>query len=283
MPDFPEQVHRLIDMAIEEDLGHGDITSEATLDQESRGEASIIARQALVCSGLEVVPIIFEKVGRGVSYRFLAFDGQKVESGTVLAELHGPMRVLMAGERTALNFLQRMSGIATLSREYADRAAGRVVILDSRKTVPGWRWLDKMAVRAGGCTNHRMGLYDGILIKDNHIAACGGIEEAVRRARENKPENLDIEVEVGELLEIEEAIKSGADIIMLDNFTPKEVAEAIELNAGRARLEVSGRINLGNMESFLDAGGFDFLSVGELTHSARAADIALDVRETGTL
>jgi nicotinate-nucleotide pyrophosphorylase (carboxylating) len=190
------------------------------------------------------------------------------------------MRVLMTGERTALNFLQRMSGIATLSRDYADRAADQVVILDSRKTVPGWRWLDKKAVRAGGCSNHRMGLYDGILIKDNHVAACGGIEKAVRLARENGPEKLDIEVEVGDLRELEKAIESGADIVMLDNFTPQEVAEAIKLNAGRVRLEVSGRINLDNMKNYLAAGVFDYISVGELTHSAQAADIAMEVRGT---
>jgi nicotinate-nucleotide pyrophosphorylase (carboxylating) len=280
MPDLPEQVYSLINMAIQEDIGPGDVTSEAILDREAKGEAFIIARQELVCSGLEIVPIVFEKVGQGVSCRFLASEGQKVKAGSVIAEIKGPMRVLMTGERTALNFLQRMSGIATLSRDYADRAADQVVILDSRKTVPGWRWLDKKAVRAGGCSNHRMGLYDGILIKDNHVAACGGIEKAVRLARENGPEKLDIEVEVGDLRELEKAIESGADIVMLDNFTPQEVAEAIKLNAGRVRLEVSGRINLDNMKNYLAAGVFDYISVGELTHSAQAADIAMEVRGT---
>jgi nicotinate-nucleotide pyrophosphorylase (carboxylating) len=279
MSDLPEQVLKLIDLAIEEDIGPGDVTSEAILDRGAAGRAIIIARQPLVCCGLDIVPIIFQKMGEGVSFRPLASEGQGVMAGMRLAELEGSLRFLLAGERTALNFLQRMCGVATLSRKYTVKAAGRAVVLDSRKTIPGWRWLDKRAVRAGGCGNHRMGLYDGILIKDNHIAACGSILEAVRRARSNGPADVNIEVEVRDLGQLVEALDMGVDIIMLDNFSPSEVARAVEINGKRALLEVSGRITLEKMESFLQAGGVDFLSVGALTHSAPAADIAMEVRE----
>jgi len=282
MTEFPRQVLDLVDMAVGEDLGKGDITSDFTIDPAAQGEAVIVARQPLVCCGLDLLPVIFGKVGPGVSVDLLAEDGKAVEAGAVIAELKGPMRVLMAGERTALNFLQRMSGVATLSRRYAEKAAGRTVVLDSRKTVPGWRWLDKMSVRVGGCSNHRMGLYDGILIKDNHIAACGGISEAVRRALENRPENCPVEVEAEDLGQLEEAIGSGADIVMLDNFTPREVSDAVRLSGGRVRIEVSGRIDLQNLDSYLEAGDFDYISVGELTHSAPSADIAMDVKETAS-
>lgn len=278
MPEFPRHVLDLVRMAVEEDVGPGDITSDAVIDGAAAGEAVIVARQPLVCCGLDLVPIIFEEIGQGVSVRRLIDDGNSVDPGDVVAELEGPMRFLMAGERTALNFLQRMCGVATLSRSYADKAAGRVVVLDSRKTIPGWRWLDKMAVRTGGCKNHRMGLYDGILIKDNHVAACGGIGEAIRRARRNGPEGSAIEVEVEDLSQLEEAIGNGADIVMLDNFSPEKVATAVRLINGRARIEVSGRMNLDNMDAYLSAGGFDYLSVGELTHSAPSADIAMEVR-----
>jgi nicotinate-nucleotide pyrophosphorylase (carboxylating) len=280
MTEFPQHVLDLIRMAVEEDLGPGDITTEATIDRDAPGEAVILARQPLVCCGLGLVQAIFDEVGQGVSTGLLAGEGDSIDSGALIAELKGPLRVLMAGERTALNFLQRLCGVATLSRNYADKAAGRAVILDSRKTVPGWRWLDKMAVRTGGCSNHRMGLYDGILIKDNHIAACGGIAEAVLRARQNGPGDCLIEVEVEDLRQLEEAIGCDVDIVMLDNFSPQEVKKAVQFNNGRVRIEVSGRLNLGNMDAYLDAGAFDYLSVGELTHSAPSADIAMEVRWT---
>jgi len=278
MPDLPDHVLGLIRMAVEEDLGAGDITSEATLDRDAIGEATIVARQPLVCCGLDIVPVVFDEVGPGVVIQWIASEGQGVAEGSVMAELKGPMRILMSGERTALNFLQRMCGVATLSRAYAEKASGRAVILDSRKTMPGWRWLDKRAVRVGGCGNHRMGLFDGILIKDNHVAACGGIENAVRRVRESGSGGLEIEVEVENIRELGQAIDSGADIVMLDNFSPRLIREAVELAAGKVRLEVSGGVNLGNLDLFLEAGGVDFLSVGELTHSASAADIAMEVR-----
>ena len=260
------------------------MTGLATLDKASPGEAFIVARQDLVLCGLDVAREVYHRFGNKVLITSTLSDGQMVESGTVLALLTGPVADLLAGERTALNFLQRLCGIATLARRYTDAAAGRTTILDSRKTVPGWRWLDKFAVRVGGCTNHRMGLYDAVLIKDNHIAASGGISEAISRAKERAPAGMEIEVEVEDLAGLQEAMDGGADIIMLDNFDPADVARAVELNNGKARLEVSGGIDLGNLVAYLDAvgqnttGNVDYISVGALTHSAPAADIAMEIR-----
>jgi nicotinate-nucleotide pyrophosphorylase (carboxylating) len=277
MIELPAQVIKLIELAIDEDLGTGDLTSEAVLDDDLKGRAVIEARAPLVCCGLEVAREVFERIEPAVVFSFLRAEGEEAAGGDTLAELEGPVKGLLAGERTALNFLQRTCGIATLSRNYAVLAGGRAVILDSRKTVPGWRWLDKMAVRTGGCSNHRMGLYDGVLIKDNHIAACGGVAKAVEKARRNTVTGIDIEVEVEDLKGLEEALGSGADIIMLDNFTPEEVARAVRICGGRARLEISGGIGPDNIEAYLDAASVDYISVGALTRSARAADIAMEI------
>lgn len=277
--ELPPAVHRLIDLAVEEDLGAGDVTGRATLDEKAPGQAVIVARQELVLCGLDVAREVYTRFSEGVVISSSLTDGQVVEKDTVLAELTGPVAALLAGERTALNFLQRLCGIATLSRRYAQAAGDRTTILDSRKTVPGWRWLDKLAVRVGGCTNHRMGLFDGVLIKDNHIAASGGISEAVARASANAPAGMEIEVEVEDLDGLQEAMDSGADIIMLDNFDPPDVVKAVQLNAGKARLEVSGGIDLTNLGDYLDVvGSVDYISVGALTHSAPAADIAMEIR-----
>jgi nicotinate-nucleotide pyrophosphorylase (carboxylating) len=282
MIELPGQVIRLIELALDEDLGTGDLTSEAVLDDDMKGKAVIEAREPLVCCGLEIARKVFEKIEPGVVFNFMRTEGEDADYGDILAELEGSMKTLLAGERTALNFLQRTCGVATLSRRYALLAAGRTVILDSRKTVPGWRWLDKMAVRTGGCSNHRMGLFDGVLIKDNHIAACGSVAKAVIKARHNAPAGFDIEVEVDNLDGLEEALGSGADIIMLDNFAPDEVARAVRICGGRARLEVSGGIGPGNIEAYLDAAKVDYISVGALTHSAQAADIAMEIMTDGS-
>ena len=278
MPDLPETVRRLVDMAMEEDLGPGDITSEATLGPDDRGEAFIVAREPLVCCGTRIVDLVFDRAGGRVSIQWKAFEGQEVPEGMVMAEVEGPMRVIMAAERTALNFLQRLCGVATLSRAFARKASDRPVILDSRKTIPGWRWLDKWAVRAGGCTNHRMGLYDGFLVKDNHIAACGGVRNALERVKQYGTRGLPVEVEVEDLSGLEEAIDSGADIVMLDNFNPEGIRDAVRVAHGRVRLEVSGGLTLDTLDPFLEINGVDYISVGELTHSARAVDISLEVR-----
>ena len=277
MTELPEQVLRLIEIAIEEDLGTGDITSESVLDDDSKARAVIQAREPLVCCGLDVARAVFERIDAGIAFSSLKAEGADSAGGDTLAEVEGSMKALLAAERTALNFLQRMCGVATLSRRFALLAAGRAVILDSRKTVPGWRWLDKMAVRTGGCSNHRMGLWDGVLIKDNHVAACGGIAKAVEKASRNAPPGIDIEVEVEDLDGLEEALASGADIVLLDNFKPEEISKAVEVCRGRARLEISGGIRLDNIEAYLDAARVDYISVGELTHSARAADITMEI------
>ena len=281
MSRLPGQVIRLIELAIEEDLGTGDLTSEALLDDDLKGRAIIEAREPLICCGLEVAREVFGRIESGVVFTSLRAEGEAVAAGDTLAEVEGLMKALLAGERTALNFLQRICGVATLSRRYALIASGRTVVLDSRKTVPGWRWLDKMAVRTGGCTNHRMGLHDGVLIKDNHVAACGGIGKAVKKARCNVPKGIEIEVEVDDLDGLEEALGSGAEIIMLDNFTPEEVARAVRICEGRARLEVSGGIGLDNIGAYLDAAKVDYISVGALTHSAQAVDIAMEIVADG--
>jgi nicotinate-nucleotide pyrophosphorylase (carboxylating) len=281
MTELPGQVIRLIELALDEDLGTGDLTSEVVLDDDMKGKAVIEAREPLVCCGLEIVREVFERIEPGIVFNSLRTEGEDADHGDTLAELEGSMKVLLAGERTALNFLQRTCGVATQSRRYALLAAGKTVILDSRKTVPGWRWLDKMAVRTGGCSNHRMGLYDGVLIKDNHIVACGGVAKAVKKARRNAPAGIDIEVEVDDLDGLKEALGSGADIIMLDNFAPDEVARAVWICGGRARLEVSGGIGPGNIEAYLDAAKVDYISVGALTHSAQAADIAMEILADG--
>lgn len=277
MSDLPAQVIRLIELAIEEDLGSGDLTSEAILDRDLKGSAIIEAREPIVCCGLYIARKVFESIGPEVSFTPLKAEGEAALGNEPLARIEGSLRVLLAGERTALNFLQRTCGVATLSRRYADIATGKAVVLDSRKTLPGWRWLDKMAVRTGGCTNHRMGLYDGVLIKDNHIAACGGVALAVEKARRNTPPGMKIEVEVEDLDGLGEALRSGADVIMLDNFTPEEASKASFICGGRARLEISGSISLENMETYLAAAKVDYISVGALTHSARAVDISMEI------
>ncbi len=277
MNELPGQVVRLIEMAIDEDIGSGDLTSEALFDDELRGRAIIEARESMVCCGLYVAQEVFSKIDPGITFIALKSEGEDAEVGDPLAEVQGTMKTLLAGERIALNFLQRTCGVATLSRRYAILAAGRSEILDSRKTIPGWRWLDKMAVRTGGCTNHRMGLYDGVLIKDNHIAACGSVAGAVKRARRSAPPGTRIEVEVEDLKGLEEALAGEADIIMLDNFSPEEVQKAVRLCGGRARLEISGGVSLENIGAYLDTAGVDYISVGGLTHSAPAADIAMEI------
>ena len=281
MKGLPGQVVRLIEMALDEDIGSGDLTSEALLEDELRGKAIIEAREPLVCCGLYVAQEVFSKIDPGISFVALKSEGEDAAVGDPLAEVQGIMKTLLAGERVALNFLQRTCGVATLSRRYAILAAGRSEILDSRKTIPGWRWLDKMAVRTGGCTNHRVGLYDGVLIKDNHIAACGSVAGAVKRARRFAPPGTRIEIEVEDLEGLDEALTGEADIIMLDNFSPEEVSRAVRICGGRARLEISGGVSLENIGAYLDTAGVDYISVGSLTHSAPAVDIAMEILTNG--
>jgi nicotinate-nucleotide pyrophosphorylase (carboxylating) len=277
----PATLLELARAALLEDVGRGDVTSRVTVAGETRARARFVAREELVVSGLEAArAVFFEAGGEEVGFAALASEGERLAAGSVLAEVEGVARPILAAERVALNLLMRLSGIATLTSRYVEAVAGTGArIADTRKTTPGLRLLEKAAVRAGGGTNHRAGLDDGVLIKDNHLALAGGVTEAVRRARAGAPHLLKVEVEVESLEALEEALRAGADAVLLDNMTPEEVREAVGL-ARRERpgilVEVSGGINLRTVRSYAEVGP-DLVSVGALTHSAPAADISLEV------
>ena len=271
------EIIRIIRRALAEDIRTGDVTSTCTLPEELRLRGRIIAKAPGVVAGLEVAQRVFALMDRRVRFAALAHDGIPVSRGTVLATVEGPGRSILGAERVALNFLQRMSGIATLTQRYVQAVRGtRAVILDTRKTAPGLRVLDKMAVRLGGGQNHRFGLFDMVLIKDNHIAAAGGIAASVRRVRACDGNALPIEVEVKNLDELREALALGVDRILLDNMDPAQLRQSVALAAGRAKLEASGGIHLDTIAAVAGS-GVDFISVGALTHSAQALDISLDV------
>jgi nicotinate-nucleotide pyrophosphorylase (carboxylating) len=274
-----EFLDRLIDLALDEDLGPvGDVTTRALLSSDATGKAELWAKQPLVLAGTAAFARVFQRVDPDVKVEFLAAEGQWLPKKLRVATLSGRLGSLLTAERTALNLIQRTSGIATLTRE-AVRAIGKgkLRLLDTRKTSPGMRMLSKQAVRAGGGTNHRFGLFDGVLIKDNHIAAVGGsVGEAVRRARANVPRLVKIEVEVTRLEQIEEAIGAGAHILLLDNMTDAQIAKAVKIVKGRAELEVSGNISIERLAK-LDMLGVDYASMGALTHSAPAVDLSLEV------
>ncbi|WP_242392898.1 carboxylating nicotinate-nucleotide diphosphorylase [Anaeromyxobacter oryzisoli] len=277
MAGLSAHAERLVELALEEDLLLGDATSEATIDAAATGEGTFLVKQDLVLAGTAVATRVFERLG--ATCRFERGDGARATRGEVVGTARGPVRALLAAERTALNFLQRLSGVATATRRCADLLAqggARTRLLDTRKTTPGWRMLEKEAVRAGGGKNHRVSLGDGILIKDNHVAACGGVAEAVRRARERAGAMLRIEVEVEDLPGLEQAIEAGADIVLLDNMDDAAVAEAVRRTAGRVLLEASGNMTLERLPR-IAATGVDFVSMGAITHSAKAVDIAFDL------
>jgi nicotinate-nucleotide pyrophosphorylase (carboxylating) len=279
--DLSGAVERLIDLALDEDLSLGDATSEATIPASARGRGTFLAKDPLVLAGTAVAARVFERLG--ATCKFDRADGDRVPRGEVFGEATGPLRALLAAERSALNFLQRLSGIATGTRTAVDAlsaAGGRTRLLDTRKTTPGWRRLEKDAVRAGGGLNHRFSLGDGILVKDNHVAACGGVGEAVRRARSRGNAMLRVEVEVVDLAGLAEAISAGADIVLLDNMDDRAMAEAVRQSAGRVLLEASGNMTLERLPR-VAATGVDFVSMGALTHSARAADISFEIEPAG--
>ncbi len=271
-----EAARPLIELALAEDIGPGDATSEAVLPADAVLQARIVAKAPGVIAGLPVAEAVFARVDPAIRFTPLRSDGDRVVPGDGVAEVVGPARGMLAAERTALNFLQHLSGIATLTRAFVDAVAGnRAVILDTRKTHPGWRALEKYAVRMGGGQNHRLGLYDMILIKDNHIEAAGSITAAVRRARAAHP-HLPVEVEVKNLDELREALELPVDRIMLDNFDLDTMREAVRLTAGRVPLEASGGVTL-ERAAAVAATGVDFISVGALTHSAPALDLSMEV------
>ena len=259
---------RMIKLSLEEDLGSGDVTTDAIIDSDLKGEAYLIAREELVLAGMAVFKSVFLEVDPGIEFEEYYGDGDLIPPETRVSLLKGRLASILKGERTALNFLQRMSGIATLTHRYVEKVRPATVrILDTRKT----------AVRMGGGSNHRFGLSDGILIKDNHIAAAGSISSALSFARRNAPHTLKIEIEVEDLAGVEEACRGGADAILLDNMDPEELRRAVELVDGSAMTEASGGITLDTVEDIART-GVDMISVGALTHSAKAADFSLEIR-----
>jgi nicotinate-nucleotide pyrophosphorylase (carboxylating) len=275
MIDF--QLETLIRHALSEDIGSGDVTTLALIPRQARGSARIIAKESLVVAGTEVAHRVFLLVDPSLKVDIRQQDGSRAHPGDPLLEVSGGISTMLMGERTAVNFLQRLSGIATLTRAFVDRVTGTSArIVDTRKTTPGWRVLEKAAVRAGGGCNHRFGLYDGVLIKDNHIAAVGGVRPAVTAVRRKVPHTLKIEVEVETLDQLEEAIAVGADAVLLDNMSPSVMLEAVRRAGGRLTLEASGGINLDNVREVAET-GVDLISVGALTHSARAVDVSMEI------
>ncbi len=272
-------IEKIIQLALEEDLGLGDITSDNIFTPQDRARAVVVAKEDLVLSGMDIARQTFWLVDETLSFRPLKNDGDFVKKGEKVLELEGRTLSILKGERTALNFMQRMSGIATASREYAEMAKPYgVMIVDTRKSQPGMRKLDKYAVRCGGARNHRMSLSDSVMIKDNHIAAAGSITAAVNRIKNAIGHTPKIEVETTNLDEVKEALQAGADIIMLDNMTPQQAAEAVQFIAGRAITEISGGVNKQNLAAYCQAKP-DVISSGALTHSVPAKDLSLKIIE----
>ncbi len=272
----PHTVDSLIEIALAEDLGNGDITTDHIFSYEQTGAASIISRQPGVIAGLPLASAVFLKLDPDLNCRHLIADGEAVEAGTILAEISGRIRPMLSGERTALNFLQQLSAIATKTAAFVNKVAPyKVRILDTRKTIPGFRTLAKYAVRMGGGFNHRFGLYDAAMIKDNHIQAAGSITNAVKLLKKNLPVTTRIEVETETIAEVKEALEAGADLIMLDNMPPEKIREAVKLVKGKVLLEASGGITLETVEEIAKT-GVDLISVGELTNSIKALDISME-------
>ena len=271
------RIQDIIEIALAEDIGSGDVTTMAIADKNDEGAVEIIAKENIVVAGVLIAEAVFKTLDKKIVFKPFAKDGGTVRKGKAIAMVSGKLSTLLAGERVALNFLQRLSGIATLTRLFTDKIKGfNIKILDTRKTTPGLRILEKYAVRMGGGWSHRFGLCDGVLIKDNHIAAVGSVAEAVRRARDSAPKNMLIEVETKNLSEVKEALLAGADVIMLDNMKPAAMRQAVKIIGKTALVEASGGVNLKNVRAVAET-GVDFISVGALTHSARAVDISMKV------
>jgi nicotinate-nucleotide pyrophosphorylase (carboxylating) len=270
-------IQHLIEIALKEDIGPGDITTENLIDPQFKGNGIIIAKESLVVAGLNVAKQVFQYLDSEIMFGSKFDDGDFVKKGDVLANIEGKLHALLSGERTALNFLQHLSGISTLVRSYVIELSDKNIrLVDTRKTTPGWRVLEKYAVRIGGAYNHRMGLYDGVLIKDNHIAAFGGIKKEIDHIRTRISHLQKIEVEVSDLDQVKEALEANVDVIMLDNMTINQIKEATAFIDKRAVVELSGGITKGDIKSLADT-GVDIISVGALTHSARCVDISMQI------
>jgi nicotinate-nucleotide pyrophosphorylase (carboxylating) len=273
---LPPDLKATVALALAEDVGEGDLTA-ALIPSEARAAATVISRESAVLCGTAWFSEVFRQLDPRIAVHWQAQDGDRVTPDQPLCNLDGPARALLTGERTALNFLQTLSGTATLARRYADAVAGtRAVILDTRKTLPGLRRAQKYAVRCGGCQNHRLGLYDAVLIKENHIMAAGSITAAVTTARRLYPQ-VTLEVEVETLAELAEALQAGPDIVMLDNFDLEGMRQAVAVTAGRVKLEASGNVNLDTLRRIAET-GVDYISVGGLTKDVRAVDLSLRFR-----
>lgn len=273
LAQLTDEIQANVRSALREDIGSGDITAQL-IPAERQARAQLITREAAVISGCAWVDEVFRQIDPTVSLEWLVEDGQQVLANQPLLRLSGPARAILSGERAALNFLQTLSAVATRCRQYADLVSGTGVrLLDTRKTLPGLRLAQKYAVTCGGCDNHRIGLYDAFLIKENHIAACGGIAQAVAQARHIAP-GKPVEVEVEDLQELQQALAAGADIIMLDELSDADMREAVRLCGGRAKLEASGGIHAGNLRSVAET-GVDYISLGTLTKDIKAVDLSL--------
>jgi len=284
-----EKVRALVRVALKEDIGKGDITSKLTVPKPAQALALIMAKEDAVIAGLPVAKLVYEMVDTALAFDGLLPDGSRVEYGDILAKIQGSARSILAGERVALNFLQHLSGVATLTAKYVEQVQGTSArILDTRKTLPGFRVLDKYAVRMGGGTNHRMGLYDRVLIKSNHAELAGGIGNAIRKIKRSNGKGTQVVAEVRNLNEATEALFASPDRLLLDNMSLDKIREVVALveTSNRARevktdLEVSGGVNLDNVRAIAET-GVNFVSVGALTHSARAVDLSLTLREIGS-
>ena len=275
--DYLSQIDKIIDSALEEDLGPGDITTSAIIDSSLKGKARLLAKEEIILAGIEVFSRVFSRLDPEIVVECTYHDGDVVPNGYDIGIIRGSMRGMLSGERTALNFLQHLSGIATLTKRYVEKIdPSKVRVIDTRKTTPRLRILEKYAVRMGGGFNHRFGLFDGILIKDNHIAAAGSISKALAKIKANVPHTLKIEVEVEDIKGVEEAIGAGADAILLDNMSVKEMKEAVSIARGRVLLEASGGITLESIGE-ISKTGINLISIGAITHSARSVDISLEV------
>jgi nicotinate-nucleotide pyrophosphorylase (carboxylating) len=272
---LPDGYREIVRRALAEDIGAGDVTTNATVPADQRAHGMFMAKAGCVLAGLDVALDAFREIEPAVKTTTRKRDGDRAEPGETIAEVSGLARTLLVGERTALNFLQRLSGIATLTRRYVDAAGGRVTVLDTRKTTPTLRGLEKYAVAAGGATNHRAGLFDAVLIKDNHVRLAGGVAAAVALARRHRPD-LPIEVEAQTLDEVDQAVEARADIVLVDNMPVAAIREAVRRVHGRAKVEISGGVTLERMPE-LSTTGADYVSVGALTHSAPAVDISFEI------
>jgi nicotinate-nucleotide pyrophosphorylase (carboxylating) len=274
---FPIHLGKIVAAALEEDLGRGDITTDACVPADTQGRCAFRARSPLVSAGGAIIAEVFGQIAPSVVVSDLVPDGSALSAGAVMARVQGPARCLLKGERVALNFVQRLCGTATLTRRYVEALppGSRTRIVDTRKTTPGLRALERLAVRAGGGHNHREDLSSAVLIKDNHIAAAGGVEPAILRCRERAPHTTRIECEVDSLDQLAQALDAKADIVLLDNFSDAMIEQAVRINRGRALLEASGNVGIARVAKLAEL-GVDVISIGALTHSAPAADIGLD-------